>query len=102
MVYGTLNGMEIRIDKAGRIVVPKPVRDRLGLRPDTELVAVEQPGGLLLRRASERPSMVRVDGLWVHQGTPEPGANWDLTLDRVRNERIDSVLDPAPGQNSPA
>ncbi len=94
--------MQLRIDKAGRIVVPKPIRDRLGLRPDTELIAVEQPGGLLLRRATERPSMIQIDGLWVHQGTPEPAANWDLTLDRVRDERIDSVLNPSPGPYTPA
>ena len=94
--------MGIRIDKAGRIVVPKAVRERLGLRPDIELEAVEQPGGLLLRRASERASMVRVDGLWVHQGSAEPGANWDRIPDRVRDERTDSILEPAPAQDSPA
>jgi AbrB family looped-hinge helix DNA binding protein len=36
-------GVEIRIDKAGRIVVPKPLRERLGFKPETELEAVEQP-----------------------------------------------------------
>ena len=92
MVSGIGNGMEIRIDKAGRIVVPKPLRERLGFKPDTELEAVEQPGGVLLKRVQERPSMVKVDGLWVHQGSAEPGANWDLILEDVREERIVSGL----------
>jgi AbrB family looped-hinge helix DNA binding protein len=35
--------MELRIDKAGRVVIPKPLRERLGFKPDTELEAVEQP-----------------------------------------------------------
>ena len=64
MVYGIINGMELRIDKAGRIVVPKPLRERLGFKPDTELEAIEQPEGVLLKRIEQRPSMVKVDGLW--------------------------------------
>ena len=71
MVFGLINGMELRIDKAGRIVVPKPLRERLGFRPDTELVAIEQAEGVLLKRVEQRPSMVKVDGLWVHQGSAE-------------------------------
>jgi AbrB family looped-hinge helix DNA binding protein len=92
VVFGIDNGMELRIDKAGRIVVPKPLRNRLGFKPDTELVAIEQPAGVLLKRVETRPSMVKADGLWVHQGSPEPGANWERILEDVREERIDSVL----------
>jgi len=92
MASGIVNGMELRIDKAGRIVVPKPLRERLGFKPGTELVAIEQPEGVLLERVEQRPSMVRVDGLWVHQGSSEPGANWERILEDVREERIESVL----------
>ena len=92
MVYGIVNGMELKIDKAGRIVVPKPLRERLGFKPDTELEAIEQPEGVLLKRVEQRPSMVKVDGLWVHQGSAEPGANWERILEDVREERIESVL----------
>ena len=91
-VHGIINGMEVRIDKAGRIVVPKPLRERLGFKPDTELEAIEQPEGVLLKRVEQRPSMVKVDGLWVHQGSAEPGANWERILEDVREERIESVL----------
>ncbi|HEY2104143.1 MAG TPA: AbrB/MazE/SpoVT family DNA-binding domain-containing protein [Candidatus Binataceae bacterium] len=92
MANATINGMTLRIDKAGRIVVPKTLRDRLGLRPDTELEALEQPDGLLLRAIEQRPTMIKVDGLWVHRGVPQPGANWDDVLAEVREERIKSVL----------
>jgi AbrB family looped-hinge helix DNA binding protein len=84
--------MEIRMDKAGRIVVPKPLRARLGFKPETELEAIEQPEGVLLKRVGHRPSMVKVDGLWVHQGNAEPGANWERILEDVREERIEPVL----------
>jgi AbrB family looped-hinge helix DNA binding protein len=92
MVNGIANGMNLKIDKAGRIVVPKPLRERLGFKPDTELAMVEQPDGVLLKRIQEQPSMVKVNGMWVHQGSAEPGANWDRIVEDAREERIASVL----------
>jgi AbrB family looped-hinge helix DNA binding protein len=92
MVNGNINGMHLKIDQAGRIVVPKPMRDRLGLRPNTELEIVEQAGGLLLRPAESGPSMIKVNGRWVHQGVAEPGADLTRVLDDVREERIQSIL----------
>ena len=92
MACGIVNGMELKIDKAGRIVVPKPLRERLGFKPDMELEAIEQPDGVLLKRVQQRPSMVKVDGLWVHQGRAEPGTNWERILEDVREARIESVL----------
>ncbi len=92
MVYGIASGMGLRVDKAGRIVVPKPLRERLGFKPNTELEAIEQPEGVLFKRVEPRPSMVKVDGLWVHQGRAEPGANWERILEDVREERIKSIL----------
>jgi len=87
-----MHGMALRIDKAGRIVVPKRLRERLGFKANTELEAIEQPGGVLLKRVEQRPAMVKVDGLWVHQGSAEPGANWERALKDVREKRIESVL----------
>jgi len=84
--------MKLKMDKSGRIVLPKSLTERLGLGPDKELDAVEQPGGVLLRPVEQQPSMVQVDGLWVHRGTAQPGANWERVLDDVREERIRSVL----------
>jgi len=37
MAYAITNGMTIRIDKASRIVLPKPVRERFHLRAVSEL-----------------------------------------------------------------
>jgi len=85
-------GMELRIDKSGRIVLLKPLRERLGFKPDTELEVVEQPDGVLLKRVEQRPSMTKIDDLWVHQGISQPGANWERILEDVREERIESVL----------
>ena len=92
MVNGNIYGMTIKIDKSGRIVFPKHLRERLGLKPDMELEVVEETGGVWLRRAEQKPSMVQVDGLWVHQGTALNAGNWEHVLDDVREERVQSVL----------
>jgi AbrB family looped-hinge helix DNA binding protein len=84
--------MTIRMDKSGRIVLPKIIRERFGLTPDLELEVVEQSDGVLLRRCEERPSMIKVDGLWIHQGTPQSGAQWDRLVDEVRDERAQSAI----------
>jgi AbrB family looped-hinge helix DNA binding protein len=64
------HGMRGTIDKAGRLVIPKPLRDRLGLRPgEVEITAdgsglrvepvsrddVEERGGRLVIPASGEP-----------------------------------------------
>ena len=84
--------MKLRIDRAGRIVLPKPLRDRFALSTDSELELVEQPEGILLRPIENGPSMVKVDGLWIHQGVTQPGADWEKVLGDVRDERIRSIL----------
>ena len=87
-----INGMKVRIDKAGRIVVPKSLRERFGFHPDAELQAIERPEGVLLKVGEERASMIKLDGLWVHQGTADAGANWHKSLETVREERIESLM----------
>jgi AbrB family looped-hinge helix DNA binding protein len=82
MAYGIMIGMKLKMDKSGRIVFPKPLRERLGLKADMELEALEQPGGrVLLRPLEQRPSMVRV---WVHQGVALPDAAWERVIEDVR------------------
>jgi AbrB family looped-hinge helix DNA binding protein len=86
------NGIKLRIDKSGRIVVPKPLRDRLGLKPGTELEILDQQDGVLLRTPEERPALVKVDGLWVHRGVARAGADWERIIQEAREERIESIL----------
>ena len=50
--------MTLKIDKAGRIVVPKPVRERLGLRAGMDLEVAEKSEGLLLKPVTQKPSQM--------------------------------------------
>ena len=85
--------MTLKIDKAGRIVLPKPVRQRLGLRAGMDLELVESPEGLVLKPAGQRPSMVRVNGFWVHQGAAPKGFDWNRFIEEKRDDRHRQVLE---------
>ncbi|MGA9042739.1 MAG: AbrB/MazE/SpoVT family DNA-binding domain-containing protein [Terriglobales bacterium] len=84
--------MNLKIDRAGRIVVPKPIRQRLGLQPNTEIEIVEQADGVLLRPLQQQPSMIKENGLWVHLGQIDPTYNVNRLIDDVREERIRDLL----------
>lgn len=85
---------ELRIDKAGRLVLPKSVRTMLGITTDTPLELVQSADGVLLRRVPDRPALRQVEGLWVHQGagTTHAAADWAAAVDGVRNERADNAF----------
>ena len=60
--------MTTRIDRFGRLVIPKPIRDRLGLEPGTELEMEERDDGILLKPADEDIPLEMHDGILVYAG----------------------------------
>jgi AbrB family looped-hinge helix DNA binding protein len=88
MVSAMLNGMTLKMDRAGRVILPKPVRDRLGLHEGSDLDIQETPEGILLKPTGHRPSMVKKDGLWVHTGKVPPGFDIVQAIRDERDERI--------------
>lgn len=92
MLYGTVNGMKLRLDKSGRVVLPKPLRQRLGLRAGATFEAKETPDGLLLRPIRKRASLLEEDGFLVHTGQA-PGSFASQTLfDDLERERLRDIL----------
>jgi AbrB family looped-hinge helix DNA binding protein len=60
----------VEIDKAGRIVVPKKLREALHLTPGTRL-KVERTGEKLMLEADfPEPRLEMRDGMWVMVGGP--------------------------------
>ena len=58
----------ISLDKAGRVALPKDLRDRLGLRPGDEL-SVEGTGEQIVLRAVRAQAPLKKErGVWVYQG----------------------------------
>jgi AbrB family looped-hinge helix DNA binding protein len=80
--------MTLKIDRAGRVILPKPVRDRLGLHAGSDLEILETKEGVLLRPADRRPSLVRKGSFWVHTGEIPPGFDILKAIDEDREERM--------------
>ena len=88
MPYAIFSGMTLRIDKAGRVILPKPVRDRMGLREGSALELVETAEGVVLKPVEQSPSMVKIDGLWVYTGKVPHG--FDI-VQSIRDDREDRI-----------
>jgi AbrB family looped-hinge helix DNA binding protein len=52
--------MKTTIDKAGRLVIPAPLRDRAGLAPGTEVEVTLEDSGLRLERTAPPPRLVKI------------------------------------------
>ncbi len=83
--------MEVRIDKAGRIVLPKRVLDHFRLRPGSSLKLEAGPEGLLLRPVERRASLVEREGILIHVGEVPPGFDWTRAVEEHREERIKDI-----------
>jgi AbrB family looped-hinge helix DNA binding protein len=65
--------MEVSVDRAGRIVVPKALRDALQLKPGTRLEIRQEDGRLVLASPAVPMRLVRKGkGLVVQPGKPLP------------------------------
>ena len=68
--------------------MPKPMRDRLGLREGSALDVIETAEGVILKTVEARPSMVKKQGLWVHTGRLPSGFDAVRAIREDREERI--------------
>jgi AbrB family looped-hinge helix DNA binding protein len=87
-----LIAMEVEIDDYGRIVIPKEVRDHLGIDSGTALKISVEPeegdgGAITLRPKEQRPPLRRKGELLVHSGELTE-KNFDVT-EQLRAQRTD-------------
>jgi AbrB family looped-hinge helix DNA binding protein len=83
----------VNIDKAGRIVLPKAIRDELQLAPGSTLELNVTDDQISLRPSRCKPRMYKKHGIWVlHTGAEMPADITEKTLKKVRKEREDRFL----------
>jgi AbrB family looped-hinge helix DNA binding protein len=77
---------EITMDEAGRLVIPKPIRERAGLRPGVPLAITYREGRIEIEPAPRAVKLVRKGSF--HVAVPvEPSAPLtEETVEHVRNE----------------
>lgn len=91
MANGIINGMTVKIDGAGRVVLPKMVRERLGLSGGSDLEMEVTPEGVFLRPTQLMPTMIQEDGLWVHMASVPREFDAVGAIEEAREERIRSL-----------
>ena len=80
--------MVVTIDSAGRLVVPKPLREQFNLTPGCELEIEAGVDGITLRRAADaEPALVRKEGILVHHGTSRTALDVGEFVRAERNAR---------------
>jgi AbrB family looped-hinge helix DNA binding protein len=78
----------VNMDKAGRIVLPKPVRDELQLGAGDSLEVEISEDQIVLRPARGKGRMRKEQGVWVFDsGQPLSVETVNKTIRRIRNER---------------
>lgn len=77
------------IDRFGRVVVPKELRDRFGFQPGTKIEIDEHDREIVIKQANQAPSLQDEDGVLVFVGK----ATGDISgsIRRQREKRLQKL-----------
>ena len=76
------------IDKAGRVVIPKPLREELHLEASDSLEMETLGEHITLRPVRGTGPLTKEHGVWVfHTGQALPASATDEVLQKIREER---------------
>ena len=78
--------MEATVDRFGRIVIPKKIRDDFNLKTGAPLRIVEGDNEIVLKPIEGEPSLIEKDGVLVFTG--KAVGNIEDNLEQSRRERI--------------
>lgn len=78
--------METTLDKYGRIVVPKPLRDELGIEAGTQLTLEVEQDRLVLKPVN-REVLEEREGLLVSTADVDEDVDVQAVIDEVRTRR---------------
>ena len=81
--------METLLDKFGRIVIPKKIREDFNLKAGTPIRIEESEKAIILTPVHGEPSLHLKEGVLVFSGTPLE--NLGDALARHREERLKSI-----------
>ena len=84
--------MEATIDKFGRIVIPKELRDLFGLKPGSTLKVDSSTEEITLKPVSEEPPLARKKGVLVITSEIHESRAIVTLIEDGRNERIEEIM----------
>ena len=89
----------LTLDKAGRVVLPKPVRDEMQLRAGDPLVLERSEDRIVLRPRRGGAGLHKKQGIWVFStGEPISAEATDEVQRQLRRERELNFLGIQPAQ----
>jgi AbrB family looped-hinge helix DNA binding protein len=82
---------KITLDRAGRVLIPKTLRQELHLGPGDTLQLEREGDEITLRPLRPKALLKKEKGVWVYQGEP---ANVSIPglIDRQREQRSREIL----------
>lgn len=75
------------IDKSGRLVLPKPVRDALGLRPGDRLRIRRQGQDVILSFTLPKAALQKEKGVWVYRSGESANISIPELIEEERRAR---------------
>ena len=73
-----------KLGPKGQVVIPKPIRDRLGLVPGDEVVFISEPGGVRIEPARDIASLAGAFAEYALTSDLEADHREELERERVR------------------
>lgn len=84
--------LRLRIDRFGRVVLPKKLRDSYGLRTGAWVELRAEPGGIRLEPVEAPPALVQSGELLVYPGELPEALDLAAELRAARDERLDGLV----------
>jgi AbrB family looped-hinge helix DNA binding protein len=78
---------KLTLDKAGRVMIPKPLRQQLRLGPGDVLQLESEGEQITLRPIRPKALLKKERGVWVYQGE-QTEASVTALIDREREKRV--------------
>ena len=82
---------KVSLDKAGRLVLPKTLREEMRLGAGDTLVLESEGDRITLRPVRPQALLQKERGVWVYQGEPSNASIPDL-IDLERAKRLGATL----------
>jgi AbrB family looped-hinge helix DNA binding protein len=82
---------KISLDKAGRVVLPSALREKMQLGPGDTFVLESEGERITLRPVRPQALLQKERGIWVYQGEPNDASLPDL-IDRERTKRLREII----------
>jgi AbrB family looped-hinge helix DNA binding protein len=82
---------KLKLDKAGRVVIPKPLRNLLRIVPGDALEVDGDEDRITLRPVRSKARLVKKAGVWVYHGEEPGGYSIVDEIDRMREARSRDV-----------